>query len=108
MNRNTLINVVATGVLVATGALAHAQGYVSRPAVPDAANPQSDQQITERVEGKLATDEPNIAPRIAVTTHDGVVTLNGIAMTQEYILKALFDAESVHGVVHVNNRLTVD
>jgi osmotically-inducible protein OsmY len=106
MNRNPLL-IVASGVLMAS-ALAHAQGYFSRPAVQDAANPQSDRQITERVKGKLATDEPNIAPRIAVTTHDGVVTLQGIAMTQEYILKALFDAESVDGVVHVNNRLTVD
>jgi osmotically-inducible protein OsmY len=107
MNRNLLMT-VGTGVLIATGALAHAQSYTPRPAVQDAANPQSDQQITERVKGKLATDEPNIAPHIAVTTHDGVVTLEGIAMTPNYILKALFDAESIDGVVHVNNRLTVD
>jgi osmotically-inducible protein OsmY len=106
MNRNPLL-IVATGVLMAS-ALAHAQGYVSRTPVQDAANPQSDQQITARVKDKLATDEPNIAPRIAVTTHDGVVTLDGIAMTQGYILKAVFDAESIDGVVHVNNRLTID
>jgi len=107
MNRNTLINIVATGVLVATGALAHAQSYNGRAAVPDA-NPQSDQQITERVKDKIAVDEPGVASRIAVTTNGGVVTLQGIAMTQQYILKALFDAESVGGVVHVNNRLTLD
>jgi osmotically-inducible protein OsmY len=107
MNRNPLLTVVGTAVLMAS-ALAHAQGYVSRPPVQDAANPQSDQQITERVKGKIATDEPAVASRIAVSTHDGVVTLDGIAMTQEYILKALFDAESVDGVVHVNNRLTID
>lgn len=107
MNRKPLI-AVATGVLIATGALAHAQSYTARPAVQDAANPQSDQQITDRVKDKLATNDADVAPRIAVTTHDGVVTLEGIALNQQYILKALFDAESIDGVVHVNNRLTVD
>ena len=36
-----------------------------------------DQQITDQVKQKLATDDPTMAPRIFVSTRDGVVTLMG-------------------------------
>ncbi len=69
------------------------------------ADEAGDQQITQQVKEKLAAKEPQIAPRIEVTTHDGVVTLRGVAMTPQYMLNAVRDAGSVQGVTKVENRL---
>jgi osmotically-inducible protein OsmY len=40
-----------------------------------------------------------------VTTRDGVVTLEGVATTQQDVLNAMHDAASVDGVVRVENHL---
>ena len=92
MNRNRLlIGIVAVFLLTAT--------------VVVQADAVGDQQITQQVKEKLAAKEPQIAPRIEVTTHDGVVTLRGVAFTPQYILDALRDAGSVQGVTKVENHL---
>jgi len=57
------------------------------------------------VKEKLAMNDPAVAPSVFVSTRDGVVTLRGRAMTQENIRNALHDAESVGGVVRVENHL---
>ena len=106
MKRKSLITVVATGALLATGALASAADYSTTPG-DDSATQQSDLQITENVKGKLAVDEPAIAPAIVVTTRAGVVTLKGVALTNDYITRALFDARTVDGVVQVKNELSL-
>ena len=69
------------------------------------ADEAGDRQITQLVKKKLAANEPQIARQIEVTTHDGVVTLRGKAMTPKYMLAALRDAGSVQGVTKVENRL---
>ncbi|MGC1457759.1 MAG: BON domain-containing protein [Steroidobacteraceae bacterium] len=104
MKPNPLLTVVATAALLATGVLAYA---ADRATVGDAPANHQDLQITENVKDKLQRDEPSIAPSITVTTHDGVVTLTGVALTQDYIVKAGFDARSVAGVVEVKNELSL-
>jgi len=72
------------------------------------ADEAGDHQITQLVKEKLATKDPQVAPRIAVTTHDGVVTLRGVAFTPQYILDVLRDAGSVQGVTKVENHLAYE
>ena len=98
MTRNQLMSIIASAVLMTTAFLVQAQD-AERPA---------DAAITARVKDRLATNDPIIAPRIDVSTQDGVVTLKGIALTQQYILNALHDARSVDGVVKVENRLRLE
>lgn len=73
-----------------------------------AAGAASDSQVTGRVMGKLAVDDPEVAPRIQVSTKDGIVTLSGTAYTGQQALKALRDAQSVAGVVKVQNHLSIE
>jgi osmotically-inducible protein OsmY len=96
MTRTALIAVATAGLLVSTSLLAHAE---------DPGTKLTDQQITEQVRQKLAMDDPAVAPGIFVTTRDGVVTLKGKAMTTGGIVDALHDAQSVDGVVRVDNQL---
>lgn len=105
MKRRSLTTVAATAALLATAALASAADYSTTPR--DDSVSHSDMQITENVKGKLAVDEPAVAPAIVVTTRDGVVTLKGIALTNDYITRALFDARTVDGVVQVKNELSL-
>ena len=72
------------------------------------ADEAGDQQITQRVKTMLAAKDPQIAQRIEVTTHDGVVSLRGPALTPQYILNALRDAGSVEGVTKVENHLVYE
>jgi len=96
MTRNPLITMVATAFIASTPMLVHAA---------DQSTKVDDQQITDQVKQKLAMDDPTIAPRIFVSTRDGVVTLRGMDMPRGDILSATHDAESVDGVVRVDNRL---
>jgi osmotically-inducible protein OsmY len=96
MSRKPLITLVATACIAATPLLLQAATQTTKV---------DDQQITEQVKQKLAMDEPATAPRIFVSTHDGVVTLRGMAMPQGDIVSATHDAESVDGVVRVDNQL---
>lgn len=96
MTRNPLITVVATAFIASTPILVHAESQSSKV---------DDQQITEQVKQKLAMNDPIVAPHIVVTTRDGVVTLMGMEVPKGDILNAMHDAESVDGVVRVDNRL---
>ncbi|HTY49778.1 MAG TPA: BON domain-containing protein [Steroidobacteraceae bacterium] len=66
---------------------------------------ESDTFITNAVKGKLSTDDPQIARNIQVETKDGVVTLRGFAFAPSAVIKAMRDAESVRGVVKVENHI---
>jgi hyperosmotically inducible periplasmic protein len=68
----------------------------------------SDAQLTHRVMGKLAVDDPQLASRIQVSVKDGVVTLSGLTYNGLDAAKALRDAGSVEGVVKVENHLTIE
>jgi osmotically-inducible protein OsmY len=105
MKRNSLMTIIASGALLASAALAHAADYTVTPGNAPAS--QSDMLITANVKGKLQADIPDVAPAIAVSTQDGVVTLKGVALTQDYLVKAVFDARSVDGVVQVKNELSL-
>jgi osmotically-inducible protein OsmY len=96
MTRTPLITLVASGLLASTSMLALAE---------DLGTKLTDQQITEQVKQKIAMDEPSAAPGILVTTRDGVVTLQGKTATKGSIIDAAHDAESVGGVVRVDNQL---
>jgi osmotically-inducible protein OsmY len=95
MTRNRLLSGVVAVFLLTTTVLVKA-------------DEAGDQQITRLVKDKLTANEPQIAQRIEVTTHDGVVTLRGVAMTPQYMINALRDAGSVQGVTKVENRLAYE
>lgn len=99
MKRNLLITVAATGAFLSMGALAQASS--------NSAMSQRDMQITDTVKSKLEADIPAVAHAIVVTTDDGVVTLKGVALNNDYVSKALIDARSVNGVVQVKDKLSV-
>jgi osmotically-inducible protein OsmY len=92
----TKLTLVATGMVVAAPLLANAE---------DLGTKLTDQQITTQVMQQLKMNDPAVAASILVTTHDGVVTLEGRAMTPQDILTAKHDAEAVGGVVRVENHL---
>jgi osmotically-inducible protein OsmY len=94
MTRNQLLSGIAAVFLLTATALVQA-------------DEAGDQQITQQVKEKIATNQPQIARRIEVTTHDGVVTLRGTTMTPLAMLGALHDAGSVQGVTKVDNHLSV-
>jgi osmotically-inducible protein OsmY len=96
MIRNSLITMAATAFIASTPMLVQAENQSTKV---------DDQQITEQVKQKLAMDDPTMAPHIMVTTRDGVVTLMGTEVPKGNILNAMHDAESVDGVVRVDNRL---
>jgi osmotically-inducible protein OsmY len=98
MRCNPLVIFAAVGFVMAASGLA---------AAGDDATTQIDEQITQQIQEKLATDEPSLTPPIAVSTHDGVVTLAGLGLTPEDVQKAVRDANDTGGVVRVENHLRV-
>jgi osmotically-inducible protein OsmY len=96
MTHKPLMTMVATAFIASTPMLVHAATEGTKV---------DDQQITEQVKQKLAMDDPTMAPHILVTTRDGVVTLMGTEVPKSNILNAMHDAESVDGVVRVDNQL---
>ena len=96
MTRTPLITLIASGLLASTSMLAQAEEVGTKI---------TDQQITDQVKQNLQTNDPTVAPSVFVSTHDGVVTLEGKAMTKGNILAALHDAEAVGGVIRVENHL---
>jgi osmotically-inducible protein OsmY len=106
MKRSTLINVAATGALLSLGFVANAANYATVPS-SDTATAQQDMQITDNVKSKLEADIPAVAHAIVVTTDDGVVTLKGVALNSDYMVKAILDARSIPGVVQVKDELSV-
>jgi osmotically-inducible protein OsmY len=96
MTRNPLITLVAATIVMSTPVVVQSE---------DLGTKVSDEQITAQVKQKLAMDNPTVAPHILVTTHDGVVTLMGMQLHPQDILTAMHDAQSVDGVVRVENRM---
>ena len=96
MTHKTLLTMAATAFVASTAVLVHAENRGARV---------DDQQITAQVKQKLSMDDPRIAPHIMVTTRDGVVTLRGSEMPKDAILNAMHDAQTVEGVVRVDNQL---
>ena len=95
MTRNQLLGGVVAAFLLTTTVVVQA-------------DEASDQQITQQVKQKLFANDPQVAPRIEVTTRDGVVSLKGVAFTPQYILDVLRDARSVQGVTKVENHLAYE
>lgn len=91
-----IVTIAITGLLVGASAIAGAE---------DSAAKQADLQITQSVKQKLASDESTLAPRILVSTRDGIVTLMGFELTPGQIKAAVVDADSIDGVRRVENRL---
>lgn len=92
-------------VAVAAGCAAFLAGVAF--ADNGSAPPASDATITHRVMGKLSVDDPQVARMIQVSTKNGIVTLNGVTYNGMDEAKVLRDAESVEGVVKVENRLSI-
>lgn len=91
-------------VLAIVGGLALQGAAYADPSTPVQA---SDADITDRVVHKLVKMDPDVAPRIRVSTEGGVVTLDGTVFTGTQLVKVLGDARAVSGVVKVENRLHV-
>lgn len=71
---------------------------------------QRDDRLTTReVERRIATDETvaHLAPRVRVSTSEGVVTLSGMVASVEDRLMLASLAESAPGVRHVEDRMEV-
>jgi len=103
MKIDPLITVVVTTARMGAGALACAADDRTPPRVVSSTQ-QGDQQITEEVKGTLLADEA----ASAVSTQDGVVTLKGVALTNDDLTRALFDARSVAGLVQVKNEMSLN
>ena len=97
MVRRLLVAAILCGSSLLQGA------YADTPAAAQG----SDAEITDRVIHKLADTDRDIAPRIRVSTVNGVVTLEGTVFSNNQALQAVGDARAVAGVVKVRNRLTV-
>jgi osmotically-inducible protein OsmY len=52
-------------------------------------------------------DDPDVAKHLSVETKDGVVTISGHAFTGSQAGKVLRDAQSVSGVVKVQNHISL-
>ena len=82
-------------------------GCLSLAGIAFADAPVTNSQITDRVMGKLTVDDPAVAKRVQVATKDGIVTLTGFANTGMEAQRVLREAESVSGVLKVQNKLAV-
>ena len=98
MTRNQVLSIIAGALLISTMTVARAED----------ATKSTDAQITERVKSTLFEKDRDIAPRIQISTQDGVVTLSGNALTPQYAVNVIHDASRVDGVVKVQNHLTLD
>jgi osmotically-inducible protein OsmY len=96
MTRSKSMPFFAAAIIASTPIFVHAENHGTKV---------DDQQITDQVKQKLAMDDPVVAPHIFVSTRDGVVTLRGTALPQGEIVSAMHDAESVDGVLRVDNHL---
>ncbi len=82
------------------GLVSHGAAYADAPPVQS-----SDAEITNRVIHELMRADTEVAPRIRVSTLNGVVTLEGTVFTPSQVFKIAGDARKVSGVVQVKNRL---
>lgn len=67
----------------------------------------SDTDLTDRVVRQLSKSDRVIAPRVRVSTENGIVTLEASGLTSAQAFKILVEVRAVPGVTKVNNRLRV-
>jgi hyperosmotically inducible periplasmic protein len=67
----------------------------------------TDLSITNAIRDQFATSTLPSATRVEINTQDGVVTLSGVASSQDEIDQIVTLARKVTGVREVNNQLTV-
>lgn len=99
-----LNRIVLIGAALAAGSmLAGAVG--AKPAIT--VTNGRDSAITHALQRKLLRQFPDTATRLHVKTLNGVVTLSGLADSDESALEVIHDAQSMHGVKRVRDRLSV-
>jgi len=67
----------------------------------------TDLSITNAIRDQFATSTLPSATRVQINTQDGVVTLSGVASSQDEIDQIVALTRKVSGVREVNNQLTV-
>jgi hyperosmotically inducible periplasmic protein len=67
----------------------------------------TDLSITNAIRDQFATSTLPSATKVQINTQDGVVTLSGVASSQDEIDQIVTLARKVSGVREVNNQLTV-
>ncbi len=92
--------VVALAALSLTSAAAWADTHGSH-------QPMKDSYITSKVKASLAADPGTKAREIHVATVDGVVTLRGVASSDNAKDRAEQDAKKIDGVREVRNEIKV-
>ncbi len=105
---NTKLTAIAIAML--TGALLlPAAGHASDPNTnPSPKTFVKDSVITAKIKAKMAEDKQVSALNVKVDTDNkGIVTLSGKAKSREEADKAVAIAQSVEGVVAVENRIQI-
>jgi osmotically-inducible protein OsmY len=74
---------------------------------PAATAPPNDTAITQAVKEKLLLQPVAAAEKIAVDTHDGVVTLSGTVKSPEEKDQVIQTARNTQGVQRVEDKLSV-
>jgi len=103
MDRKNLV-VAATA---ASFLLAAASAWANDTDGMKSSQPVSDTVITTKVKTELAKDDETKARHIKVTTQNGVVHLTGTVDSDREKQQAEADAQTIEGVVKVDNKLTV-
>ena len=91
--------VVALAALSLTSAVAFADNGSHHPV--------KDSYITAKVKASLAADPGTKAVNIHVATVNGIVTLRGMASSEDAKDRAEQDAKKIDGVREVNNKIKV-
>jgi hyperosmotically inducible protein len=106
MNMKLVTTTLLAGALVLPIA-----GHTASDSDSDRSSPKAfvkDSVITTKIKAKLAEEKLASAVQIKVDTdRKGIVTLSGMAMTQEEADKAVSIARRVEGVVAVENNIQI-
>lgn len=94
------------GAVVMAGSMLTASVALAKPA-PLTVGAKRDSQITRQLRRELSRQMPDSTYRIRISTKNGVVTLSGLANSGESELKAVHDAQVIHGVRRVKDHLSV-
>jgi osmotically-inducible protein OsmY len=103
----SILATVAASIFAATVPTAHAAEPCTKAAAHVARH--DDRRTTREVERRIANDDTvaRLAPRVRVSTSEGVVTLRGTVTNVEDRLLLASLAESAPGVRRVEDRLEV-
>lgn len=94
------------GAVVMAGSMLAASAAIAKPG-PVTIGAKRDSKITHELRRELTRQMPDSTYRIRISTKNGVVTLKGLANSGASELKAVHDAQSIHGVKGVKDRLSV-